>query len=427
MRTKRIMAWAVASALFAGTSLAAPPATEPAPAILPGGAEWTATVPDNWNGTLLVWSHGYTRERGKAEDAPVAHRAALLAAGYAIAGSSYAEGGWAVQSAIPDQIETIAAFTRQYGKPKRVVTWGMSMGALISVALAERPRSHTDGTLALCGSIGGAVGMMNMALDGAYAFRTLVAPDAGIALTGISDDMANGKRVEQALAQARTSPQGRARVALAAVLAGLPGWTAEGTSQPAPDNAAAQEEQMARIFTMGVFLPRSDQEQRAGGPFSWNNGVDYRRQLAKSGRRALVESLYQAAGLDLSTDLRRLEAGARLRAKRGPVRYMLANYTPNARPLVPVLAVQNIGDGLTSPSLQQDYVDATARRAPGKVAGLWTEGAGHCNFDTYAILAALKHLEARLDKGSWPERPEPFVRYTPPPMLRPCIRGGYCR
>ena len=27
---------------------------------LADGAKWTATVPPNWNGTLLLYSHGYT-------------------------------------------------------------------------------------------------------------------------------------------------------------------------------------------------------------------------------------------------------------------------------------------------------------------------------------------------------------------------------
>ena len=170
-------------------SAAPPRSTVSLSGALQDGAEWQATVPPNWNGTLLVWSHGYSRTRPKPEDAPSAHREALLAAGYALAGSTYAQGGWAIDSAVPDQIATVAAFTKRHGKPRRVIAWGMSMGGLITVALAERRDTPVDGGLALCGSIGGAVGMMNMALDGAYSFRTLVAPDAGIELTGIADDM----------------------------------------------------------------------------------------------------------------------------------------------------------------------------------------------------------------------------------------------
>jgi pimeloyl-ACP methyl ester carboxylesterase len=403
-----------------------PAATPTLSGALPDGALWSATVPPNWNGTLLLWSHGYARERPAPEDAPTAHREALLSAGYAIAGSNYAQDGWAIESAVPDQVATIEAFIKLHGKPKRVIAWGMSMGGLITVALAERPGAPVDGALAMCGSISGAVGMMNMALDGAYAFRTLVAPEAGIELTAISDDMANAQRVNRALAAAQATPQGRARVALAGVLAGLPGWTTPGTTPPAPNDGPGQEAQMARTFTMGVFLPRSDQERRAGGVFSWNTQVDYREQLAKSGRGVMVEKLYRAANLDLAGDLDRLNAGPRVNATSHAVKYMLANYTPNGRPKVPVLAVQNIGDGLTSPSLQQDYLDATARRAPNMVSGLWTAAAGHCTFPTSTIISSIAHLEGRLSGGQWPARHDGFVPWSPPPMLRPCLRGGRC-
>ncbi len=106
--------------------------------------------------------------------------------------------------------------------------------------------------------------LMNMALDGAYAFRTLLAPRSDIRLTGVGDDRANARRVADVLAEAQQMPAGRARIALAAVLAGLPGWTTPGSTPPAPGDYAAQEAEMARTFAMGVYLPRVDQEHRAG-------------------------------------------------------------------------------------------------------------------------------------------------------------------
>ncbi len=336
---------------------------------LADGATWRATVPPNWNGTLLLWSHGYARTKPVAEDAPAAAREALLAAGYALAGSSYSEGGWALATAVPDQEATIAAFTERFSRPKRTIAWGYSMGALVTVALAERPRRLIDGALPMCGSIGGAVGMMNMALDGAYAFRTLLAPDSAIRLTGVDNDLDNARRVASVLAEAQATPAGRARIALAAVLAGLPGWTTHDGPRPAEDDADMQQAEMAKTFAMGVFLPRVDQEQRAHGVFSSNTRIDYRAQLQLSERRALIAKLYAAAGLDLDRDLDALKTGQRVAADPAATRYMLDHYTPNARPTVPTLAVQNIGDGLTSPSLQRAYLEAAEHRAPGMASG----------------------------------------------------------
>jgi pimeloyl-ACP methyl ester carboxylesterase len=394
---------------------------------LAGGAQWRATVPANWNGTLLVWGHGYSPVRGPAEDAPKQHREALLALGYAIAGSSYREAGWALASAPDDQLGTVKAFAAQFGKPKRIIAWGMSMGALVTTAMVERQRVGIDGGIALCGSIGGAVGMMNMGLDGAYTFRTLLAPQSAIQLVGIKDDRANGAQVAAALSAAQETPQGRARVALAGVLAGIPEWT--GGERPAEGDFAAEQANIARTFAMGVFLPRADQEQRAAGVFSWNDGVDYRRQLALSGRSAMVRGLYAAAKLDLDADLARLNESQRVVADPGAVQWMMANYTPNARPRVPLLAIQNIGDGITSPSLQQAYAEAAAAAGQGRnVRSLWLASAGHCTFDSAAIVDAVRLLEQRIAEGRWPARPARFIDYTPPPMLRPCTRGaGGCR
>lgn len=427
------MIFASALALCAGAvgqaqvgAPSAAPAAAPT-AALPGGARWTASVPANWNGTLLLWSHGYSPTLQPPEDAPKSVRDALLARGYALAGSSYVDAGWALESAVPEQFATIEAFAKAHGRPKRVIAWGMSMGGLVTTALAETAPRRIDGALAMCPSIGGAVGMMNMALDGAYAFKTLLAPQSAIRLTGVDDDRANGARVGAVVAEAQASSQGRARLALAGVLAGLPGWTTPGAPAPTADDAAGQEAEMAKTFAMGVFLPRVDQERRGGGGFSWNSGVDYRAQLARSGREAFVASLYQAAGLDLGRDLATLAAGPRVTARPGAVAYLMAHYTPTARPLVPILSVQNVGDGLTSPSLQRGYVETAARRAPGAAEALWVAGAGHCTFAPATILGAIDHLEQRLSRGRWPARPAGFVAYTPPPMLRPCVRGGACR
>lgn len=422
-QTMALLALATALAT-APVSTAQQAAASPEGGTLPGGAIWRAEMPAKWNGTLLLYSRGYSPGAGGAEVAPAAMRQMLLDAGYALAASNYGSGGWSLEQAVPAQRATIAAFTAAHGAPRRVIAWGSSMGGLVTTALAEQRSPAISGGVALCPSIGGATGMMNMALDGAYAFRTLVAPDAGIRLVRVDDDRANAKRVADALAAATATPQGRARVALAGVLAGLPGWTRPASPEPAPGEYEAQAQEIAASFVMGVFLPRTDQEARAGGVFSWNTGVDYTAQLDRSGRRAMVAALYRAAGLDLRADLARLAKGERVVADPKAVDYMMRHYTPDARPSVPLLAVQAIGDGLTSPSLVRAYQESAP---PARFRALWLRAAGHCTQSPQAVLAAIRYVEARVTSGRWGARPAGFVAYTPPPMLRPCVRGGKCR
>jgi pimeloyl-ACP methyl ester carboxylesterase len=329
---------------------------------------------------------------------------------------------------VPDQLATLDAFGAASGRtPERALAWGMSMGGLVSVALAERHGDRIAGALPMCGSIGGALGMMNMGLDGAFALDVLLDGRDEIRIVNIEDDMANGAAARAVVADARATPEGRARLALVGVLGGLPGWTSASAAEPAADDYAAQTEQMADVVPMGVILPRAEQEDRAGGVFSWNEGVDYRVLLEGSGRRAQVEAMYAAAGLDIEADLERLNAAPRIAADPAAASYMRDNYTPDARPGVPVLAVQRKGDGVTSPSLQRAYADAALERVgPELIRSLWLDGAGHCNFTPDEIVAAVEMLDARVRDGVWPASAAIFVEHRPAPMPRVCFRDGPC-
>ncbi|MBB4614948.1 alpha/beta hydrolase [Novosphingobium taihuense] len=414
--------------LLASLALIAAPTfaqDSPQPRMIEGtlaiGAKWQALVPANFNGSLLLWSHGYSPRIDPAEPAPAQYRDLLLAKGYALIASDYGAGGWSLEQAVPSQRATVEAFAAREGRPARVLAWGASMGGLISTALAEQDRPVIDGALAMCPSIGGAVGMMNMGLDGAFATATLIAPNSGLSLVNVADDMANGRKAMAAVDAARQTREGRARIALAGVLGGIPGWTRPDHPEPAADDVETQVDEIAATLVMGTFMPRNDQESRAGGAFSWNTGVDYARQLDRSGRRPFIEALYRKAGLSLTRDLATLAKTPRITAKPSAVRYMLKNYTPTARPRVPLVSLQAVGDGLTSPSLQRAYADAAPLRM---MQPLWHKGAGHCRLPAEQVLAAITHLETRLATGHWPARPQQFVDHTPPPMLRLCVRQG---
>ena len=67
---------------------------------LPDGATFLIEVPSPWNGTLLLYSHGSVipGSPNPAHDVgDPATGAFLLSDGFALAGSSYAHGGWAIQ------------------------------------------------------------------------------------------------------------------------------------------------------------------------------------------------------------------------------------------------------------------------------------------------------------------------------------------
>ncbi len=129
------------------------------------GAQYAMFVPETWNGRLVLWAHGFVDpgapialpDELPADVAPwlVQLRETLLGAGYAVAYSSYAENGWAVKDGAARTHELRTLFASRFGVPTHVYVGGRSLGALITVMLAETYPGDYQGALALCGPLGG--------------------------------------------------------------------------------------------------------------------------------------------------------------------------------------------------------------------------------------------------------------------------------
>ncbi|WP_119729368.1 alpha/beta fold hydrolase [Thermomonospora amylolytica] len=433
-------------ALLALTSLLAPApaaaATEPVhlEGILPDGATYVIDKPAGWNGTVLLYSHGYTPgPANPAQNAPGAQvRERLLGEGYALIGSSYARTGWTAEEAVPDQIGTLEVFEERFGEARRTIAWGHSFGGMITAALAERHPDRLDGAIPMCGLLAGGNGNWNFTLDTVFALRTLLAPDATTPLVRFGDQataFSSMVRLQSAVDQAQATPQGKARIALAAALYGMPAWT-DGTAPPA-DLASWQQSQYRALRT--VLYPatawRQEAETRAGGNMSWNTGVDYRRYFALTDNREQVQDLYRQAGLDLTADLRTLNAAPRISADRPATEYMRRNVAFSGRLRIPVLTMHTTGDGFVPPfhtSSYQEVVNEAGRHH--LLRQTYVEGPGHCTFTPAETVAALRTLEHRITTGHWGTTTSPaemnaravrtglgdgrFVTYRPGPFPR---------
>ena len=88
-------------------------------------SQFKIEVPSNWNGTLALYSHGYSFGPSTATDVGDPGTGKwLLDIGYALAGSSYSRSGWALEQAFQDQIAALDVFAAKFGKPKRTIAWG---------------------------------------------------------------------------------------------------------------------------------------------------------------------------------------------------------------------------------------------------------------------------------------------------------------
>ncbi len=454
MRTAVI---ALLTALLAGL-LTAPAAAAPPPTVHHGelnGAEYLVKVPHRWNGTLVLFSHGYYPEAYPPPPGYVALSTAeategwLLDHGYALAASNYTGvTGFATEAALRDQLALLDWFTAEVGRPRTTISSGMSMGGLIAVMLAERHPHRFDGVLSACGEYDG-LGTWNVALDINFAVRTLLTDDDGIELVKPTDPHAATEALRAGIASALTTEAGRAKLALVAALGNVPGWMS--AHNPAPtalaDKIRAQAQWVDQAYVQGVGpYGRVDLERRAGGNPTWNVGVDYRRQLALSGQLDLVRAAYRTAGADLGADLAELNAGPRIAADPRAVAYLHRYAVARGTTPAPVVTLHNPADGGAVADQVRWYAEHTDDR---KVRHLWVGRGNHCAFSAAEEVTALRALEHRIDTGRWadtspgrlnatakkfaPEHhvvkdivtwedkrmPPAFDRYTPAPFQRP--------
>jgi hypothetical protein len=402
---------------------------------LPDGASWVADVPGAWNGTIILYSHGFgPLEPQNAPDE--ATERTLLDGGYALAGSSYSGPSlWALESAVRDQFGALAALEAQIGPARRTIAWGTSMGGLVSSLEAEDTRGRIDGALTTCGLVGGALNLNNYQLDGEYALSRLLAPEQEIKLVRYRDQDEAAVAIAaltEVTGDAQATPAGRARIALAAALMNVPTWFTGDAPPRDYETQEAQQEQELTSFVLGfVVTGRYQVEIAAGGNSAFNAGVDYRALLASSSRADQVRALYRRAGLDLDADLATLTRDAGVTADPGAVATLARTSVPAGRLRVPELDIHTVADQLV-PVEQENWYARQVTRAGRQnlLRQSYVHATGHCAFQPAETVAALHALEFRLTTGRWGNATEPdrlnasagTGRYVP--FAAPRLTGG---
>lgn len=135
------------------------------------GAPYAMQVPANFNGTVIVYSHGYrpnvnviegipgyggykvtntpeTAPGQSSRDLTVTNY--LLGKGYALAGSGFARQGWNADSALLTNKELIETFKTKFTTTKKVMVWGQSLGGIITQLMQEKYPNLVNVSAPLC-------------------------------------------------------------------------------------------------------------------------------------------------------------------------------------------------------------------------------------------------------------------------------------
>jgi pimeloyl-ACP methyl ester carboxylesterase len=427
------------------------------------GADYRVEMPATWNGTLVLYSHGYWPTSFPAPPTIALSNSPetetwLLDHGYALAASNF-QGvqGFQVARGQQDQIALLDWFGENVGQPERTISTGQSMGGSIAVNLAEHHPERFDGVVTVCAGYD-PQNTWNAGLDVAYAVRTLLLPDREVDLVRPVDAAraeADTAALSAAVTTALATEEGRARLALVASMANISGWWSALAPRPTdPDEVIRQQANWILYAYIGGFAgptARLDLEHKVGGNPSSNEGVDYRRQLLRSAQTRQVIDAYRAAGLDLGADLDALNGGPRVAADPEAVRFMEDTSVPSGELTVPMVSLHSVGDGGAPPDQERWYAGQVRRHGGHDLLRqLYVDRGQHCSTSAADEVVALQTLLRRIDDRRWPSTsphrlnaavagfapeyqvvtdfstgvdrapmPPAFVRYQPPPTMRP--------
>ena len=391
---------------------------------LADGATWIADIPTSWNGTVLLYSHGFGPLVAADSPDPVTQHA-LLDRGYALAGSSYDPNGswWALDTAVSDQFQTLSAVKQLLpSSPQHVIAVGTSMGGLISALEDEHSNGRLDASLTTCGIVAGGINLNNYQLDGEYAIDQLLNPTPGSIplvnfpnpITTPGSGLSTGYALDALANQAQTTAAGRARLALAMSLMNVASWP-PGQPMPARNDYAAQEQGQYDIefapaggsspiqTTMDfVEFGRPWIDLASGGSATWTKGVNFARLLNKSSYAPEVITLYHQAGLNLNRDLDQLTRNADITADPSAVSSLEHSSVPTGRLQVPELDMHTISDQLV-PVQHENYYRNTVDRAGagGLLRQAFVQRQLHCNFNPSELVAGVLAVQHRVEVGHW--------------------------
>ncbi len=333
------------------------------------GAEYRIDVPAQWNGSLVVWYHGYS-EHGASFH--IAERLApdlenFLTRHFAVAQSAYSEPGWAVEQAYPETEALRRYFERKYGHPKETYATGASMGgALVMVTLELNPKPYLGG-LDLCG----AVGPTFVSFDRRFALRAAFDhyfPGVMGPLVPVPPDYDDTPAVrDRVLTALKATP---ANAALLRALMGL-----------------HTDQQVARDIAYFTFVIADIQRRGGGNPFDNRNWI-------YSGTSPTSSTTDD----ELNASVRRYPANPKARD------YLIHHYTPTGRLGRPMLAVHTVFDPYIPPAQLTLYNEMVEGAGQGEhLVQQYIPRDGHCAITPDEIGRAFDELLAWTHNGPRPK------------------------
>lgn len=367
------------------------------------GAPYRIRVPEVWNGTLLIFAHGYRDkadhpgeiDNRNADIAPNgALEAPLLAQGFALAGSAYKDNGWAIKDAIQDEKNLAVFFRENVAQPQRTILVAASLGTFVGYKSMEQFNGIYDGALCLCSAGAGATRLWDSGVPLYLAYDVIFGiPPSWGTVGEVRNDIDFDTEVLAKLAPELSNIANFPKFEFIRLVAKNPG---RGIIPPPPPGFYP-----GWALTDFFFFTeaRAELQRRAGGPFVQN--LDQSYDLLPAEKAYL-------AGIGLPTPivdawLAQMNARRDIAAKTSARNYVRNNTDFNGKIKNPILSVHTIIDPLLVVANESAYAELNA--AAGRQELLfqtYTTGVGHCNFTGPQVLTAIGAIDSWVRTGVRP-------------------------
>jgi pimeloyl-ACP methyl ester carboxylesterase len=323
------------------------------------GAKYKIYIPENWNGGLVMYAHGYEEigEEGEVFEEIVDDFMEIYTSrGYAYAASNYKKQGFIVKDGIDDTEALRSYFEQTYGRPDLCIITGHSMGGIISLATIEKYPELYDGALPLCGWLAPVLQLTKRCLDMLATYDYFFSVNDGSIIT--KDEYVEPEEIQIQL---------------------------------------DKKPELAKFFSQHYQIKLADLGEMLGFQqivlhecVGWLGGLP-------AGNMQTIYSGFGDLNAELNKKIKRYKADQYARE------YYIQNYTPTAELRDPVLALHNLYDEILPVYNYEYYEELTRLKYTDDLyVQQYVLAEGHCEFENEDISNAFGKLLEWIESGTKP-------------------------
>lgn len=325
------------------------------------GAKYKIHIPENWNGGLIMYAHGYEEigeETEKFEEVAGGFMEIFTSRGFAYAESKYKRQGLVIKDGIDDTEALRAYFEMTYGKPNTCIITGHSMGGIISIATIEKYPYEYDGALPLCGWLAPVHSLLKHGFNMLVTYDYLFDSNEGKVIQG--EDYVDEDVIQEKL-----------------------------NMKPEITRLFAEHYRVRKEHLPGVISFNQQVLKETSG---WLNGLPVGN----------IQTIYSGFGdknPDLNKNVKRYKADPHAQE------YYIQYNTPTGNLQDPVIALHNYYDEILPVFNYEYYEQLTEIKRTGKYyVQQYAMSEGHCEFTNEEVEKSFNELLIWIKDGKRPER-----------------------